>query len=116
MNNDLISRSSLRKKIHSFMSGPACMQAVLNEPAVVGPEWISVNDKLPEDLPENAGKKAISCMVATEPPRSFPGRKPRVTIAQRQWNAYAHKPRWEWSRNLHVTHWMPPIEPPEVKV
>jgi len=113
MSTDLISRRSLKNKIHSFMSGPDCLQTILAEPAVIGQEWVSVEDGLPETLPENEGKKVIRCMVVLKPPRSVPGRKPLVTIAQRQLVGLK-SPRWEWSRGLSVTHWMMPIEPPEV--
>jgi hypothetical protein len=51
-------------------------------------EWISVKERLPEELPENTGRKTISCLVALK------SCYPRIG-AQR------------------VTHWMPLPEPPE---
>lgn len=112
--SDLISRSSLKKKIHSFMSGSDCLRTILAEPAAVDQVWVGVKDKLPEDLPENKGKKVIRCMVALKPPRSMPGRKPLVTIAQRRMVGSPDDPRWYWSQSLSVTHWMMPMDPPEV--
>lgn len=74
-------------------------------------EWISVKDRLPENLVDKRKVSSISCLVATKPPKSQPNRKPGVTKAQRQWNPYRF--RWEWSRGLRVTHWMPLPEPPK---
>lgn len=65
--------------------------------------WKDVTKSLPEALPRYAGRKAIPCMVVVAPPPSRPGRKPRVTICQRQWNSWMQ--RWEWSRGLKVTRW-----------
>lgn len=114
MNTDPISRSSLKKKIKAFMSGADCLQVILSEPAVIGSDWVSVKDELPENLPENKDKKVIRCMVVLKPPRSMPGRKPLVTIAQRRMVGSPDDPRWYWSQSLSVTHWMPLPEPPEV--
>ena len=71
-------------------------------------EWRSVNEQLPEDMPGNEGKKVIPCLVAVAPPKSQPNRKPRVTVAQRQFIRSRYSPSgWEWSRSLDVIKWRP---------
>ena len=65
--------------------------------------WSDVTKTVPEALPKYEGRKAIPCMVVVAPPPSRPGRKARVTVAQRQWNG--NLLRWEWSRNLNVIGW-----------
>lgn len=66
-------------------------------------------ESMPESLPKYQGRKAIPCLVVVAPPPSRPGRKPRVTVCQRQWNSWMQ--RWEWSRGLKVIKWR---EVPEV--
>lgn len=66
-------------------------------------EWKDVTKSMPEALDRYVGRKAIPCLVVVAPPPSRPGRKPRVTVCQRQWNSWMC--RWEWSRGLKVTHW-----------
>lgn len=81
----------------------------------VGNKWISVKDRLPEDLPENEGRKVIQCIVALK--SCYPSGKATIQKRQRQvlygydWNPCG----WEWSRigKSRVTHWMPPPEPPK---
>lgn len=75
--------------------------------------WISVNDMLPENLPENKDKKIIKCLVTVAPPSSQPNRKPQVTVAQRQFSKFYMDSRWEWSRHLKVMYWMPLPKPSE---
>lgn len=43
-------------------------------------EWISVKERLPEELPENTGRKTISCLVALK--SCYP--KGKATIQKRQ--------------------------------
>lgn len=78
-------------------------------------EWISVKDRLPEELPENTGRKTISCLVALK--SCYPKGKATIQKRQRQWIPYYDGSfvGWEWSRigAQRVTHWMPLPEPPE---
>lgn len=69
--------------------------------AVNNLKWYETS--MPEGLPKNVGRKAIPCLVVVAPPPSRPGRKPRVTVCQRQWNQW--RERWEWSRGLRVIKW-----------
>lgn len=78
-------------------------------------EWISVKRMLPEELPENAGRKIIPCIVALQ--SCYPNGKATIQKRQRQW---IHRydgcfVGWEWSRigKSRVTHWMPLPEPPK---
>lgn len=121
MNNDLISRSALLEQ-ECFMdddNGFRCSVVlsidVRNAPAVdEGPKWISVEDRLPEDLPENKEKRIIPCLVSLE--STYPNGKPNTQKRQRQLRYYGSKGWvWEWSRigASRITHWMPLPEPPK---
>ena len=80
----------------------------------VGSKWISVKDMLPEELPENQGKKVIQCLVSLK--STYPNGKPNTQKRQRQLQWYGAKGWvWEWSRigACRVTHWMPLPQPPK---
>ena len=76
--------------------------------------WISVKKMLPEELPENSGRKSIPCIVALK--SCYPNGKPTIQKRQRQWIQHHDKAfvGWEWSRigSQRVTHWMPLPDPP----
>ena len=79
--------------------------------------WISVEERLPEDLPENQGKKVIPCLVSLK--STYPKGKPNTQKRQRQLQYYGSAGWvWEWSRigSSRVTHWMPLPEPPKEEV
>ena len=81
-------------------------------------DWISVEEKLPEDLPENDGRKVIPCIVALK--SCYPNGKAAIQKRQRQvlYDYDGNPCGWEWSRigKSRVTHWMPLPESPEVEV
>ncbi len=72
-------------------------------------QWIPVTKLLPEDLPENEGKKVIGCLVAYKPHKNG---KPVSQFRQR---GYSEGRGWYWMKlGAHnITHWMPMPEPPE---
>lgn len=76
--------------------------------------WISVKKMLPEELPENLGRKSIPCIVALK--SCYPNGKPTIQKRQRQWipSYDGMFIGWEWSRigSQRVTHWMPLPDPP----
>ena len=127
MNGDLISRSALIKHCEEIaacdwnkraapVSWSDAYEHFADEveaaPAVdAGPKWNSVKDRMPERTVDMRVVSIIPCLVAIAPPKSQPKRKPTITKAQRQWNPI--RVRWEWSRGLKVTHWMPLPEPPK---
>lgn len=78
-------------------------------------KWISVKERLPEDLPENKGKKVIPCIVALK--SCYPNGKETIQKRQRQQvkDYDGDLCGWEWSRigSSRITHWMPLPEPPE---
>ena len=121
MNGDLISRSALLRRVPVNRNDTGkttwdwCIlymaDIIKTIPAVDAPKWISVEDKFPEDVLADKDTKVIHCLVALEPPRSQPNRKPLVTKAQRQWNSWIK--RWEWGRVSGVIYWMPLPEPPK---
>lgn len=73
-------------------------------------KWIPVSERLPEDLPENKGKKVINCIVAHSP---YNNGKLTSQFRQRKWDKRDNK--WYWSKigGSTVTHWMPLPEPPK---
>lgn len=76
--------------------------------------WIPVTERLPEELPENEGKKVIPCLVSLK--STYPNGKPNTQKRQRQLQYYGGEGwKWEWSRigAYRVTHWMPLPEAPK---
>lgn len=70
--------------------------------------WIPVTDRLPEDLPENRGKKVIPCLVSVA--SVYKNGKPNTQFRQRKYDPYMG---WYWSKmgSCRVVHWMPLPEP-----
>ena len=72
-------------------------------------EWISVKDRLPEDLPENKGKRAIKVIVCTV--GRFNNSKTVRTMTRGRMYDWDHA--WNWPGSMEVTHWMMLPEPPK---
>lgn len=72
-------------------------------------EWISVNDRLPEDdLPKGTKKKMIRCLVYTN--------KGTVkTCVRQRWEVNGKLVPWQWNKDLFAnpTHWMYYPQPPK---
>ena len=75
--------------------------------------WVGCDVIMPENLPENAGKKVIPCIVSIK--SRYPNGKPNVQKRMRQQSAYAES-GWTWSQGKgdRVTHWAMLPTPPEV--
>ena len=76
-------------------------------------KWTDSSIIMPENVPENAGKKAIPCLVCVK--SSHPNGKPNIEKRLRQISRWDGK-TWEWSklRGSNVTHWAPLPYPREV--
>lgn len=72
-------------------------------------EWISVEERMPEDLPENKNKKAIKVIVCTKTRCN----KIRTVKTMVRGRMYDFDHNWNWPGCAEVTHWMPLPEPPE---
>lgn len=75
--------------------------------------WISCDVIMPENLPENAGKKVIPCIVSVK--SVYPNGKPNVQKRMRQQSTYTES-GWTWSQGKsdRITHWAMLPNPPEV--
>lgn len=75
--------------------------------------WISCDVIMPENLPENAGKKVIPCIVSVK--SVYPNGKPNVQKRMRQQSVYTES-GWTWSQGKsdRITHWAMLPDPPEV--
>ena len=80
-------------------------------------EWISVEDRLPEDdLPKEHKKKTIKVIVAIKAKNGITIRTQERFLDYTYSNGGERKSYWHW-RFSHgeVTHWMPLPEPPKMK-
>ena len=72
-------------------------------------EWISVNDRLPEDdLPKGTKKKMIRCLVYTNKGTVKP-------CVRQRWEVNGKLVTWQWNKDLFAnpTHWMYYPQPPK---
>lgn len=75
-------------------------------------DWISVNDRLPEDsLPKHTTRKMIKCLVATDKGTV------KQCVRQRWMDSNGKMLNWQWNKDLHAipTHWMHLPNPPSKK-
>ena len=73
-------------------------------------EWVSVNDRLPEDdLPKDTKKKMIRCLVYTDKGTIKP------CVRQRWEVNNGELVPWQWNKDLFAnpTHWMYYPQPPK---
>lgn len=73
-------------------------------------EWHSVNERMPEDLEENKGKKAINCIVEHDP---YGNGKTTTQFRQRKYDSYYKEWRWSKIGGCTVTRWTMMPQPPK---
>ena len=101
----------LRKPIfpHELVDPTEAVADYLLDSGVTVQEWISVNDKLPEDdLPKDTKKKMIRCLVYTNKGTIKP------CVRQRR-EVNGKLVPWQWNKDLFAkpTHWMYYPQPPK---
>ena len=72
-------------------------------------EWVSVDDRLPEnDLPKDTPKKMIRCLVYTDKGTIKP-------CVRQRWEVNGKLVPWQWNKDLFAkpTHWMYYPHPPK---
>ena len=72
-------------------------------------EWISVDDRFPEDdLPKDTKKKMIRCLVYTDKGTIKP-------CVRQRWEVNGKLVPWQWNKDLFAkpTHWMYYPHPPK---
>ena len=72
-------------------------------------EWVSVDDRLPEDdLPKDTKKKMIRCLVYTNKGTIKP-------FVRQRWEVNGKLVPWQWNKDLFAnpTHWMYYPHPPK---
>lgn len=77
-------------------------------------EWISVEDRLPEDV-YGKGRKQITVLVCTESGKVSTTSRQRVVKWDKTKLEFVELDSFEWSKNKRVTHWMPLPEAPKTK-
>lgn len=78
---------------------------------IPAPEWISVDDRMPEDtLGPGSKKKQIKVLTAI---KAKNGCTVRSQLRMKHENWYSGDVKWSWKYSAgEVTHWMPLPEPP----
>lgn len=125
-----------RQTIHNYISGhseprltdiiriakhfgvtPDYLLGIEEKPAIerVKQEWISVEDRLPEDdLPKDSEKKQIDVLVAIQREDDYGWLvRSQTRVKDKFWTDT--EPEWNWGTHPRgeVTHWMPLPEPPK---
>lgn len=87
--------------------------AVANS-ATTTSEWISVEDRLPEDV-YGKDRKQITVLVCTKSGRVSTSSRVRMMQISRDTWEFEYTDIFEWSGQItkKVTHWMPLPEPPK---
>ena len=101
----------LRKPIfpHELVDPTEAVADYLLDSGVTVQEWISVDDRLPEDdLPKDTKKKMIRCLVYTNKGTIKP-------CVRQRWEVNGKLVPWQWNKELFVkpTHWMYYPQPPK---
>ena len=101
----------LRKPIfpHELVDPTEAVADYLLDSGVTVQEWISVNDRLPEDdLPKNTKKKMIRCLVYTNKGTIKP-------CVRQRWEVNGKLVPWQWNKDLFAkpTQWMYYPQPPK---
>lgn len=78
-------------------------------------EWISVEDRLPEDVYKD--RKIITVLVCTKSGRVSTSSRVRMMKVNKEKMDYEYTDIFEWSGQIakKVTHWMPLPEAPKMK-
>ena len=79
-------------------------------------EWISVDERLPEDV-YGRDRKLITVLVCTKSGRVSTASRVRMMRFDKTKLDYVYTDIFEWSGQIakKVTHWMPLPEPPKMK-
>ena len=101
----------LRKPIfpHELVDPTEAVADYLLDSGVTVQEWISVDDRLPEDdLPKDTKKKMIRCLVYTNKGTIKP-------CVRQRWEVNGKLVHWQWNKDLFAnpTHWMYYPHPPK---
>ena len=101
----------LRKPIfpHELADPTEAVADYLLDSGVTVQEWVSVDDRLPEDdLPKDTKKKMIRCLVYTNKGTIKP-------CVRQRWEVNGKLVPWQWNKDLFAkpTHWMYYPQPPK---
>lgn len=77
-------------------------------------EWISVDERLPEDVYGKYRKK-ITVLVCTESGKVGTTSRQRIVKFDKDKLEWVELDTFEWSKRKRVTHWMPLPEAPQMK-
>ena len=75
-------------------------------------DWISVNDRMPEDM-YGKHRKKITVLVCTESGRVSTASRQRAFCFDQTKKKWLELDTFEWNNRKRVTHWMPLPEPPK---
>ena len=75
-------------------------------------EWISVDERLPEEV-YGKHRKRISVLVCTESGKISTASRQRAVHFDKSKLVWVELDTFDWSGRKHITHWMPLPEPPK---